>query len=71
MESAALTIGPLTSVFLTSYGGHPGRPIAGVPDPADHGMQEVRGSNPLSSTPTQTAGHQGFFALARFPGWSR
>ncbi len=61
MESAALTIGPLTSVFLTSYGGHPGPPIAGVPDPADHGMQEARGSNPLSSTPPGTA----FLQLSR------
>ncbi len=65
------TIGHATSVFLTGDGGQLIQAIPGIPDAADHGMQEVRGSNPLSSTPTQTAGHQGFFALARFPGWSR
>ncbi len=63
-----LTIGHETSVLFPAGGGRPIPAISGMPDPADHGMQEVRGSNPLSSTPTQTAGHQGFFALARFPG---
>ena len=48
-----LTIGHVTSVFLTGGGGQPIRTIPGMPDPADHGMQGVRGSSPLSSTPGQ------------------
>jgi hypothetical protein len=47
------TNGHATSVLLTSDGGEPIPAIPGMPDPTDHGMQEARGSNPLSSTPGQ------------------
>jgi hypothetical protein len=55
MSQSVLTIGHATSAFLTGGGGEPIPAIPGMRDPADHGMQGVRGSNPLSSTLPDTA----------------